>query len=199
MNVFFKAIFAMGLLAVAGSVSAVPITGSIAFGLAPGASWTPTDNTLTIGPTTADADGVIFKPATVGPYSGSDGLVSSAFGDYSSALGHGVDFSDFAFDPLTAGTTLWSFTDSGSTYSFTMSTLTIVSQTEHSISLEGLGIASITGLDDTSGHWTLTLNSDDKAFSFSSSAATVPEPGAVLLLGTGLLGLSLSRKRRKAV
>ena len=92
---------------------------------------------------------------------------------------------------------LWSFTAGTSNYSFTMSTISIVSQTSNTISLEGAGIASITGLDDTGGEFSLTLNQNGKAFSFSSSAAMVPVPPAVWLFGTGLLGLAVAYRYRR--
>ena len=109
-----------------------------------------------------------------------------------------MDFNDFVFDPLVAGTQLWTFT-SGGAYSFSMSTINIVSQTANSISLEGTGIASIDGFDDTGGDFTLTLNRSGQAFSFSSSASVVvPVPAAVWLFGSGVLGLVGIVRRKKA-
>jgi len=187
------------LLIAANNVFAVSIVGDIALGTAIGASWTPADNTLATGGgiTTANADGVVFNDgADASPID--EGLVTGAYGDYSGvALGTFVDFNDFVFDPLSAGTQLWTFDFGGNTYSFSMSTITIVSQTSNTVSLEGSGMASISGFDDTDGDFALTLNQSGQAFSFSSSASVVPVPPAVWLFGSGLLGLIKIARRRK--
>lgn len=180
----------------ANNVSAVSISGDIAFGTAVGASWTPADNALNTGVSTLNADGVVFNDG-IDVSSIDEGVVTNAFGDYAGTLGTFVDFNDFVFDPLTPGTALWTFTP-GLTYSFSMDTITIVSQTSNSISLEGTGTASITGLDDTGGDFTLTLNQNGQAFSFSSSASVVPVPPAVWLFGSGLLGMVGIARRKKA-
>lgn len=196
MNKFGQILTGIGLLSLAGAASAVPIVGDIAFGTAPGAYWTPADSALVTGTaTTANADGVVFTDGSA-PGTTDDGIVSSAFGDYSGTVGDLVDFNDFVFDPLVGGTQLWTFTDSGITYSFAMTTSTLVAQTNNTISLEGSGYATITGKEQTGGTWSLTLNNNGSAFSFSSSAS-VPEPGIALLLGAGLIGLGVSRKLRK--
>lgn len=180
--------------------SAVSINGDIAFGTAVGASWTPTNNLLNTGVsiTTLNADGVKFNDG-INDSPIDEAVVTNAFGDYTGTLGVFVDFNDFVFDPLTPNTQLWTFTSGLNTYSFRMSTITIVSQTSNSISLEGTGIASITSFDDTDGEFSLTLNQNGQAFSFSSSASVVvPVPAAVWLFGSGLLGLAAIVRRRAA-
>ena len=181
------------------NASAAFIQGDIAFGIALGASWTPADNNLNTGAgiTTSNADGVIFNDGA-NPSLIDEGIVTNVFGDYAGvALGTYVDFNDFVFDPLVPGTQLWTLNDAGSTYSFSISTITIVSQTSNTISLEGAGLASITGFDDTTGNFSLTMNQNGQAFSFSSSASVVPIPASVWLFGTGLLGLVAVARRRK--
>jgi hypothetical protein len=192
-------IIGMSLLISVGSASAVSIDGSIAFGTAVGAFWTPTDSSFgTTGITTANADGVTF---TDGDDAGSlidEGLVTTSFGDYSGTNGSYVNFYNFVFNPFTSNTQLWAFSSGGTNYSFSMSTLTIFAQDANSITLKGTGIASIDGFDDTNGDYTLTLNSNGPAFSFSSSAtAVVPIPAAVWLFGSGLLGLVGIARRKK--
>lgn len=193
MKTFNKTLLAASLFAIAGSAMAVPITGSIAFGNAIGANWTPADNALVTGvATTATADGVVFNANG----SGDDGVVSWANGDYAATLGAGVNFHDFVFDPLAAGTALWSFSDAGISYSFTMNLLdpATFAQSASGIKMDGTGYASATGFDNTYGTWGLTLNQNGAAFSFSASSA--PEPGIAMLLGFGLLGFAASRKLR---
>lgn len=190
------------LLMSAHTVSAASINGDIAFGTTVGGYWTPADSSLSTGGsiTTANADGVIFHDGS-DPTSVDDGVVTSAFGDYAGTLGVFVDFSNFVFNPLATGTQLWTIDSGGSTYSFSMLTISIVSQTSNSISLEGTGIASITGFDDRSGDFTLTLNQNSRAFSFSSSAsvAHMPVPAAVWLFGSGLVGvLGIARRKQAA-
>ena len=198
---FSRASIAALLLVSANGVSAALINGDIAFGTAVGASWTPADNALNTGGgiTTANADGVIFNDG-IDLSATDEALVTGAFGDYVGTLGSFVDFNDFVFDPLAPNTQLWTFSSGGNAYSFSMSTIAIVSQTSNSISLEGTGIASITGFDDTSGDFTITLNQNRQAFSFSSSAtAVVPVPPAVLLFGSGLLGvITIARRKNTA-
>ena len=193
-------VVAGGLLLIsANNVFAASINGDIAFGTAPGASWTPTNNSLATGSgiTTSNADGVIFNDG-IDASSTDEAQVTTAFGDYSGVTpGTFVDFNDFVFDPLVPNTSLWTFSFGGSSYSFTMSTISIISQTSSSISLEGTGIASITGFEDTGGDFALTLNQSGQAFSFSSSASVVPVPAAVWLFGSGLLGLvGIARRKR---
>lgn len=191
---FKQILFTAALCVLSSAASAVTINGSIAFGTAPGASWTPTPEPTA---TTANATGVNFNEATSGVYSGFSGLVSTADGDYLSTIGEGVIFNDFTFNPLTSGTNLWSFTSGGNSYSFNMTSVTIVNQDASSIGLKGFGLANATGFDETFGTWVLTLNNSGGSFSFSSSAAVVPEPALALLLGTGLIGFGVARKMRK--
>ena len=195
--------FSHGLIAAlflisANNVAAVSINGDIAFGTAVGASWTPADNALNTGGsiTTLNADGIVFNDG-IDTSPSDEGVVTGAFGDYVGTLGKFVDFNDFAFDPLTPNTQLWTFTSGSDTYSFAMSTINIVSQSSNSISLEGTGIASITNFDNTGGDFSLTLNQNGQAFSFSSSASVaVPIPPAVWLFGSGILGLVGIARRR---
>jgi len=183
------------------NASAAFIQGDIAFGTAIGASWTPADNTLSTGPgiTTSNADGIIFNDG-INSSTIDEGLVTYVSGDYPAAtLGTYTDFNDFVFDPLVSGTQLWTFDSGSNTYSFSISSITIISQTSNTISLEGAGLASITGFDDTAGDFSLTMNQNGQAFSFSSSASVVPIPASVWLFGTGLFGLVAIARRGKTV
>ncbi|HEY6947280.1 MAG TPA: PEP-CTERM sorting domain-containing protein [Gemmatimonadales bacterium] len=71
-------------------------------------------------------------------------------------------------------------------------------QTATALTLQGTGLFHMDGFADTPGTFTFTTNQGGDTFSFSASEAVVPEPGSMLLLGTGLFGLAgLLRYRRQ--
>ena len=193
-----SSLLAFGMLAISTVASAVPIDGGVAFGTAPGGTWTPTGgaNALDV----AGATGVAFSN-TLTP-GADEGVVTSATGTFAGSDGTTTDFMNFVFNPLTAGTQLWQFTYNGTTFQLFMDTSNILVQTNTQIGLHGLGTLTATGFDNTVGSWDLTLNKNgngaNAVFSFSSGAATVPEPGVMLLLGAALIGVGATRKFRKS-
>ena len=177
------------IFGMAANAAAIPITGSIAF----------SGN----GATDFNEDFRLAKNFS----NFSDITTTNAFGDYSSVPAPSslnplnlnfvaITFNGFTFNPITVPVVpLWSFVYSGLTYSFDATSMTIDYIAAHTIVISGNGTARITGYEATNGEWNVTANHLGSSFSFSSSAAALPEPLTLILLGSGLLGLAGLRKK----
>lgn len=121
-----------------------------------------------------------------------------------------VTYAPFQFDPLTPSPVnpLWSFTDAGTgwTYTFKLSSVSIITQNPNFLNLLGFGTANITGpgspYTETGGVWSFTIdNPTGNApaafnFNFISTTATTPDGGLTMaLLGFGLMGVEGLRRR----
>ena len=97
---------------------------------------------------------------------------------------------------------LWTFSVGGTTYSFKLSAMSVFRSPQF-LNISGVGAASITGYDDTPATFALSSTQSTGSpglsitFTMTSTAidTTIPEPGALSLLGVVLLGLVGWRRR----
>ena len=184
---------ALTVLFGASSLHAVPITGSIDM-----SGTAVLDSTLLGSATSATS----FSSVTVG------GVPTGA---YVGTLGDSVSWSAFGWAPATTPVTpLWTFINAGTgyTYSFDLSTVTVVSQDNSFLNLSGTGTLDITGAGSpytpTSGFWSFTISNpgggahQNFSFTFANSqtAAGVPDGGSMIaMLGMAVLGLGALRRK----
>ena len=170
-----KTLLAVGSIAAASSASAVMIKGDIGINLAVGAD-VAVDTT---------ANTVDF---TSGP--NGDGSINFATGDFAGMAGSFADYADFTYDAFTGPTTIWSVLGTPST-SFTLTSITYISETATGVTLEGRGFASMAGFDTTGGDWSFSSDqAGNSNYNFSSTTSVVPDSGATLaLLGLGLVSV----------
>ncbi|HEY8996192.1 MAG TPA: hypothetical protein VIM71_16115 [Lacunisphaera sp.] len=164
-------------LGLAGSVSATPITGSIAFNGTPNFDDSPLSNAT--GITGYDFAYTAFIQQT---------------GDYASLPNFlPVTFYPFIFSPPDQSVVpLWSFSHAGLTYSASITSM--VSNFNAALNIwnfGGSGILSITGFEDTAAAWNFSTGQIGNAYFFGSAWAAIGNPPSVPDSGGTLLMVAL--------
>ena len=119
-------------------------------------------------------------------------LIGIGANDFAFSVGGEATFSNFDYDPASSGT-IFTFAGGGR---FSASSITIDFQTATQLILSMNGTYSLAGFDDTPGTFVLTADALGDLYTFSGSGdVVIPIPGALLLFGSALFGLGLTRRR----
>lgn len=179
LNRLMRAGFVMLVMSVATPALAVPITGEVDI---LGRFTTDTGDLV-------NASTLTISRATAWRGSGSYSPVNENRSE--------VTYSPFMFSTaLTAPVDpLWWFSLNGVEYSFVMNSVEVITQSTSELELFGRGMLHISGYDSTPGFWNFLGGNEGGRLKFTS-VAHVPEPGTLALLGLGLLGVGLARRRQ---
>lgn len=182
MKIFNQITIASLLLLTASSASALPMIGG---SLQMGGSFFALDSDDDITEAT-DAVAIDFT------YFGFDKfVVNGGDGDFAGLAGSIGDIQDFQFDPLLAPITdFWTI----NAFSFELTGISrgFTNDPDRFLVLNGEGVISAAGFEDTAASWSFTgdtAGSNIFSWSATSTAESVPEPGSLLLLSIGLLGV----------
>ena len=129
----------------------------------------------------------------------------SPTGAFTGTVGSSVTWSGFSWPSNVLVAPLWTFVSGANTYSFDLANVSISSQSNSFLNLEGFGTLHVTGFDDTPGSWSFTISNPgggahanfDFTFANSQTATgAVPDGGsAVALLGIALVGIEFARRK----
>jgi hypothetical protein len=151
--------------------------------------WTPTK--AEGNPNVANATGVHFLPAgpnnvSITPPGGQGSFASLTAG----ITGTIKDFTFTPFVPVSSFLIIGGFT-------FDLTSIHVDQQNAHFLDLSGsTNVTSSAGTDTASFIFSAQGGGQPATFSWSATAASVPEPMTLGLLGTGIFALGVLRRRR---
>ncbi len=177
------AIASVGFLA--STSSAVLIEGNIGFSNSDNDYVTAVDAGLNVVGLDV-ATGFVFVD---GDLDGFNAEVNLADGDFSGLIGTSANFSDGQFNPFVNPTHIWT----AGNYSFELNAMQIDAQSQYGILIVGSGTATAPGFDPTPGYFSYSTQAGEGTW---SAASDVPEPGTLLIFGTGLIGLAGYRRQK---
>jgi hypothetical protein len=103
-----------------------------------------------------------------------------------------ITYNGFQFNPAVSSVTpLWTFNVGAINYSFDVTSMTsFYDATLHQWDIGGNGTALVTGHTPTPAIWNVDLSQSGASIVFDSTAAAVPEPSILVLIGGGFVGLA---------
>lgn len=135
--------------------------------------------------------------------------VNFGTGDYSGTEGSTATFADISFSGsgtnatlLSPNTPQWTFMSGGNTFSFDLRSLEAATFTSGNFSLSGLGVAHLTGFEDTTATFSIQGTGNGFTFTLLQASSTAPAPGqvpdggsAIALLGIAIVGIEGLRRK----